>query len=151
ASAARMRLIEGLFAAGDRPLLGIDARKAPPEKSMYLSVVARAKIHVERDGAFHVTEPTAKDDPLRLRPALDHLVNRIELARGDRVRVDALLAGLRVPPFGVRSGVAPLLLAILLRTRGHELAIYENGTFLHRFGASDFLRLTKVPGVFEIQ
>ena len=37
AAAARMRLIEGLFTASDRPALGIDADKSPPEKSMYLS------------------------------------------------------------------------------------------------------------------
>ena len=151
AAAARMRLIEGLFEAGDRPFLGIDARKAPPEKSMYLSVVAKGKVHVEEDGAFHVVEPIAKQDPLRLRPALDHLILRIESARGDRVQVADLLSGLRQRPYGVRTGVSPLLLAILLRTRAHELAVYEHGTFLHRFGHTDFLRLTKAPAAFEIQ
>jgi hypothetical protein len=40
AAAARMRLIEGLFTSGDKPLFGMDAEKAPPEKSMYLSVFA---------------------------------------------------------------------------------------------------------------
>ena len=39
AAAARMRLIEGLFEAGNQHLLGIDPKKSPPEKSMYLSVI----------------------------------------------------------------------------------------------------------------
>ena len=51
----------------------------------------------------------------------------------------------------MRAGVAPLLLAIILRTRAHQLAVYEHGTFLHYFGPSDFLRLTKSPAAFEIQ
>jgi hypothetical protein len=151
AAGARMRLIEGLFSAGDRPYLGIDPVKAPPEKSMYLSVIQKGGIHVERGQTFRVVEPTPKYDPLRLRPALDRLIEQIEKSRGDCVPVDRLLSSLRQQPYGVRSGVAPLLLAILLRTRAHELAVYEHGTFLHRFGASDFLRLTKAPAAFEIQ
>lgn len=151
AAAARMRLIEGLFSAGDRAFLGIDAAKAPPEKSMYLSVIAKGSVHVKEGDSYRVAEPSAKSDPLRMRPALDHLIEQIERARGGRVSVDVLLASLKQQPYGVRAGVAPLLLAILLRTRAHELAIYDQGTFLHRFGPTDFLRLTKAPSTFEIQ
>jgi hypothetical protein len=151
ASAARMRLIEGLFNAGDRPLLGIDADKAPPEKSMYLSVLAKGRVHVQEGGTYQIVEPSATRDTLRLRPSLERLIERLESARGDRVPAAELLESLRHPPYGVRAGVSPLLLAILLRTRAHELAVYEHGTFLHRFGPSDFLRLTKNPAVFEIQ
>lgn len=62
-----------------------------------------------------------------------------------------MLTSLQDRPYGVRKGLRPLLLAIVLRTRSHELAIYENGTFLHKFGPSEFLRLTKAPATFEIQ
>jgi hypothetical protein len=82
---------------------------------------------------------------------LTQLIDTIESARGDRVPVVSLLEGLRQPPFGVRAGVAPLLLAIVLCTRSHELAVYDQGTFLHCFGPADFLRLTKSPAAFEIQ
>ena len=150
AAAARMRLIEGLFTASDRPVLGIDPDKSPPEKSMYLSVLQKGGVHVQRGDRFALTEP-GDVDPLRLRPALAQLIETIESARGDRVPVASLLEELRQPPFGVRAGVAPLLLAIVLCTRSHELAVYDQGTFLHRFGPTDFLRLTKSPATFEIQ
>jgi hypothetical protein len=149
ASAARMRLVEGLFKAADRPLLGFDPVKSPPEKSMYLSVLKRGGVHIEANGRFSVVEPEA--DPLNLRPAMDRMVELIAAGKGGRVAVPSLLEGVRSSPWGVRAGVSPLLLAILLQTRGHELAVYEQGTFLHRFGPSDFLRLTKVPANFEIQ
>ena len=151
AAAARMRLIEGLFKAGDKPFLGIDPQKSPPEKSMYLSVVARGRVHVEDDNGFKVVEPDPDHDPLRLRPALDHLVRQIAEAHGQRLPVTRLLASLKNRPYGVRNGLRPLLLAILLQTRSHEVAVYENGTFFHKFGPSDFLRLTKAPATFEIQ
>ena len=150
ASAARMRLIEGLFTASDQPLLGLDPVKAPPEKSMYLSVLQKGAIHVQKGDRFVVVEPKDQD-PLRLRPALDKIVGAIEDAGGDCVSALSLLNALQDKPFGVRAGVAPLLLAIVLCTRAHELAVYENGTFLHRFGPTDFLRLTKSPATFEIQ
>lgn len=151
ASAARMRLIQGIFAASDQPMLGIDPKKAPPERSMYLSVLANGGVHVPLGESYVLVEPSKKADKLRLRPALDCLTDQIASGNGDRVNVEVLFEQLRRPPYGVRNGVAPLLLAILLRTRAHELAVYENGTFLHRFGASDFLRLTKAPATFELQ
>ena len=151
AAAARMRLIEGLFQASDQPDLGIDPKKSPPEKSMYLSVLAKGRVHVPENNRFKVTEPAPNHDPLRLRPALDYLVKQMSGAGGERVPVTRLLASLKRRPYGVRDGLGPLLLAIILRTRNHELAIYENGTFLHEFGPSGFLRLTKAPATFEIQ
>jgi hypothetical protein len=150
AAAARMRLIEGLFNASDQPFLGIDPDKAPPEKSMYLSVLQKGCVHVQQGESYEIVEP-GKHDPLRLRPALNQLLSTITDAQGGRVAVPSLLRKLKESPLGVRAGVAPLLLAIVLRTRAHELAVYEHGTFLHRFGPSDFLRLTKAPAAFEIQ
>ena len=151
AAAARMRLIEGLFNASDQPLLGIDPNKSPPEKSMYLSVITKGAVHVPDGDGFKIVEPDPAHDPLNLRPVLDYLVKQIVEAHGDRLPVTSVLASLRNRPFGIRNGLGPLLLAIVLQTRSHELAIYENGTFLHKFGPSDFLRLTKAPATFEIQ
>ena len=151
AAAARMRLIEGLFQASNRPFLGIDPNKSPPEKSMYLSVIAKGRVHVPDSDGFKVVEPDPDHDPLRLRPALDYLVKQIAEARGKRLPVTTLLASLKNRPYGVRKGLGPLLLAVILQTRSHEVAIYENGTFLHEFGPSDFLRLTKAPATFQIQ
>ncbi len=151
AAAARMRLIEGIFLFADRRMLGIDEDRAPPEKSMYLSVLSTGHIHREEKGRFFIDEPPDDRDPLRLRPAISKIMNVLESAKGGRIGVDRLFAELRAQPFGVRDGVSPLLLAIVLSTRSHEIAVYENGTFLHKFGPSDFLRLTKQPEAFECQ
>lgn len=150
AAAARMRLIERLYQSAEAPDLGMDPDKAPPEKSIYLSVLKAGGIHVPTDASFAVTLPSL-NDPLQLGPALEALRTCIEAGQGDRVGVVELFQHLRRPPYGVRDGVAPLLLAILLRTNAHELAVYEHGTFLHRFGPSDFQRLIKGPHYFEVQ
>lgn len=151
ASAARLRLVERMFASADAPSLGIDQDKAPPEKSMYLSVLSAGKVHREEMGQFVLAEPSEHDDPLHLRPALTQIVDLLEQANGRRVAVTEILDVLQSPPYGVRPGVAPLLLAITMVAHAHEIAIYENGTFLQRFNAHDFLRLTKQPSAFEAQ
>ena len=151
ASAARLRLVERMFASADAPSLGIDQDKAPPEKSMYLSVLSAGKVHREEMGQLVLAEPPGHDDPLHLRPALTQIVDLLEQANGRRVAATEILDVLQSPPYGVRPGVAPLLLAITMVAHAHEIAMYENGTFLQQFNAHDFLRLTKQPSAFEAQ
>ena len=151
ASAARLRLIEHMFSAADEPLLGIQPGKAPPEKSMYLSVLSAGKIHREEANRFILGEPPEGDDPLRLRPALAQILTLLEQGNGHRVAVTRIFDVLQSRPYGVRAGVAPLLLAIVAVARAHEVAVYEHGTYLPRFDSADFLRLIKQPEAFEFQ
>lgn len=152
AAAARMRLLEGLFQAVERPYFGIDPVKAPPEKSMYLSVVRKGELHPEADGGHVLKLPRPGDqDPLNLAPALDAILDLLEARAGRRVEVSEIFALLKSRPFGVRDGVAPLLLALVLKARGHEIAVYENGTFRATFRDADFMRLIKAPTAFALQ
>ena len=151
ASAARLRLVERMFASADAPSLGIDQGKAPPEKSMYLSVLSAGNVHREEMGQLILAEPSEHADPLHLRPALTQIVVLLEQADGRRVAVTEILDVLQSPPYGVRAGVAPLLLAITMVAHVHEIAVYENGTFLQQFNAHDFHRLTKQPSAFKAQ
>ncbi|WP_420469871.1 hypothetical protein [Brevundimonas sp. FT23042] len=149
AASARMRLIEGLLTHGDQPLFGIDAGKAPPEKSMYLSVFGAGGLHVSQGEAWAVVEPEV--DALNVMPAIREIETLLDRSGGGRVAVRDLLDRLAEPPWGVRAGVSPLLLAVVLKMRGHEIALYENGTFLAAFGGPDIMRLIKRPELFELQ
>lgn len=150
AAAARMRLIEGLFASPDQPLFGIDPKKAPPEKSMFLSVIARGRLQ-RREGDRLLLALPREEDPLGLLPALTEIETLLGAALGGRVGVKSILDRLAEPPFGVRAGVALLLLAIVLKLRSHELAIYEHGTFRATFDGPDFVRVVKAPDSFDLQ
>ncbi|RWC99751.1 MAG: hypothetical protein EOS58_31760 [Mesorhizobium sp.] len=150
AASARMRLIEGMFRHDRLPLFGIDPTKAPPEKSMYLSIFGKGGIHVDTGSGFELREHP-KDDRLRLGPAMDRMVFLIRQGLGGRVSIKDILDDLRLPPYGVRDGLSPLLLATVLKIHGHELAMYESGTFIASFGPLDFLRLIKAPATFEVQ
>lgn len=152
AAAARMRLIEGLFAAPEAPYFGIDPAKAPPEKSMFLSVVERGGLQTPAPGGGLTFALPAKDaDPLHLRPALALIEHLLDANQGEKIGVGEIFDRLAARPYGVRAGVAPLLLAVVLKLRAHEVAVYENGTFRSSFTGEDFIRLIKGPDTFALQ
>jgi len=151
ASAARMRLIEGILERADQPLLGMDPKKKPPEMSMYLSVLRGGGLHVETPDDWRLTLPETERDALRLLPCLKGIGNYIEQRPDQRIPVSDLLELLASPPFGVREGLAMALLAVYSALNVQELAFYEDGTFLREVTGAEFLRLSKVPGSFELQ
>lgn len=152
AAAARMRLIEGLFATPEAPYFGIDAAKAPPEKSMFLSVVEGGRLQTPSPaGGLTFGTPPEGDDPLNLRPALHFIDGLLDENHGEKIVVARIFERLAARPYGVRAGVAPLLLAVVLKLRAHEIAVYENGTFRSTFSGEDFIRLIKGPETFALQ
>ena len=151
ASTARLRLIGRMLSAAQDPLLGMDPQKAPPEKSMYLSVLSAGNVHRWEQGSLVLDEPPEDADTLRLRPALTQILTTLEQANGHRVQVSKIFESLQDRPFGIRPGVVPLLLAIELAAHSHEIAVYENGTFQPEFGSHDFMRLVKQPQAFDVQ
>lgn len=152
AARARMLLIEGMFQSSDKPLLGMDPNKKPPEMSMYRSVLLASKIHVETDnGDWRLQEPPDKDDPCRLRPGISRLMKILESNPDRRISAAQMFETLRRPPYGIRDGILPILLVLVLLQHQHEVALYENGTFLSQVDSLEILRLTKAPETFELQ
>jgi hypothetical protein len=68
-----------------------------------------------------------------------------------RVPVSELVSLLRMPPFGLRDGLFPIILAVVAIVEEREIAFYENGTFLSEIDSEAFLRMTKAPERFDLQ
>ncbi|KXJ97957.1 MAG: hypothetical protein UZ17_ACD001002847 [Acidobacteria bacterium OLB17] len=151
AAAARMRLIERVFKHPREPFMGMDPDKKPPEMSIYLSLFKNGGLHRESDGEFKVTTPVAGADICNLHPAFDRIRQFLEGRPDKRVSVSRLYAELRKPPFGVRGGIIPILLAVFGVVNEQDIAFYENGVFLRHVTGFDFMRLIKDPDTFEIQ
>ena len=151
AAAARMRLIERILENGPEHLLGMDEKSTPPEMSMYLSVLKRAGLHRKVGDGWALVEPTEKEDSCRVRPVLARITEILEEANDSRVRVSALFETLKEAPYGVRDGLAPLLLAVFAAIQERDVAFYSDGGFLRNITGHDFQRLTKAPETFEIQ
>jgi hypothetical protein len=151
ASAARMRLIERIFGSGSEHLLGMDEKGKPPEMSMYLSVLKKAGLHRKMNDGWALSEPPPEDDPCRVRPVFTRITEILEEEGDGRVCVADLFEELRKPPFGVRDGLAPLLLAVFAAIREQDVAFYSDGSFLRNVTGHEFQRLVKAPESFEVQ
>lgn len=151
AAAARMRLLERMLNQSSSEFLGMDAARKPPEMSIYLSALRRSKVHRFNGRKWTIAAPVPSADPCRLSPALRRLMEILDSKPDERVSVVKLLDELRRPPFGIRDGLLPILVVILLVEHERELALYENGTFLSHVGPEEILRLSKRPSVFDLQ
>jgi len=151
AAAARTRLIENIFTSASKPFLGMNAEKTPPEMSIYLSILRKGGLHREIDGKPRLIEPHVKQDACRVRPALRRIKTLLEENRDSRVRVSEIFAELRNPPYGIRDGLSPLLLALFAVLNEQFVAFYDSGAFMREMAGLDLIRLAKVPELFEIQ
>jgi len=154
-ASARMRLCERLFEHSNKPLLGMDEEKRPPEMSMYMSVLHEAGLHVKVEGTsdWVVCLPGEAYDNShgRVLPAMNAIHTVLSSKRNSRVPVLDIFEALRSSPYGVKDGLIPLLLAVFAVIHEQELAFYEDGAFIPRITGSNYLRLIKAPETFEVQ
>ena len=151
AAGARSRVIEGMLLKGDQQFLGMDSEKRPPEMSIYLSLLLEGRVHRKQRDRWTIGRPSNGDDPCHLVPILEQIVSILEEDPAARVPVDKLFEALRRQPFGARDGILPILLVIVLIEHQHEIALFEDGTFLSHVGPEEILRLTKAPQTFALQ
>ena len=150
ATAARMRLIEAMFDGHTKEALGLPLDRTPPEMSMYMSVLKNTGIHHKEEGVWQLGVPTGVDT-CGMAPCMNKLRDIIEKKPDERISIQAIVAEMRRPPYGLREGIIPILLAVLAISMEKDVAVYENGTFLREVGKEAFLRMTKDPALFDIQ
>ncbi|WGM45836.1 hypothetical protein KOAAANKH_00700 [Brevundimonas sp. NIBR10] len=149
AARARSLLIEALSIKSAEPLLGLDETHMPPEMAIYRSLIEAGGLHVQRDGQWSVGLPDR--DVLHLAPTLLRIGELLKAEEDRHVPFLELAEALRLPPYGVRDGVFPLMLAIYLAIHWHHTAVYEDGTYLEQVGAPEFARMLKESEHFSIQ
>lgn len=147
---ARQRLIERMFDHEHDPELGFKAGKNPPERALYLSLLRRGRVHRQEHDGWVIMPPPADDDPLRLLPALEAVEERLK-GDTDRVPLADLYGLIEGHRYGVRRGLAPLILAIKLVSAGHRVALFERGTYCTRLDGAAFMRILKAPEHFALQ
>lgn len=151
AAAARIRLIERMFENPSAAFLGMNPDHAPPEMSMYLSILRHSGVHREKNETWSIIEPHYKSDRCNLLPTFRRIRQLLEQEPHTRINVAQLFDELRKPPYGVRNGLIPLLLTIFALAHEGDVAFYKDGVFLREMNGESMLVLTKAPSRFEIQ
>lgn len=144
AAAGRRMLIEHILANGNEERLGI--KGFGPEYAMYASMVERLGFHQTVGGQPKLVEPTDKE-----LPGWTAIVGRMRELQGEPISVADLERILHAPPFGLKNGIIPVVLALLSVLHRDSISMYRDGTFIPEFAAEHFEVMIKRPQKFALR
>lgn len=130
--------------------LGIEG--SPPELSMYYSLLERPGLHVETrpgSGVFRYTDLREHENAAWR--ALGEIVDDLLGTAGAPLSLNRIVEEWKKPPFGLKAGVLPILLAQVLLSREDELALYEGDMFVPELSAPILERMSKEPKIYSVR
>ncbi len=155
---ARRELLEALLVNTAKPRLGLMGDG--PEVSMYASVLLNTGIHREEESRQEF--PSSRDaveSTWVVSPPRDAGVaavwSAVEAfclqATTEPRSIDELYRMIEAPPYGVKRGIIPVILAAVLIYHNDDVSVYRDGTFLPTLGGEHFEILVKQPGRFAVK
>ncbi|BBC26830.1 hypothetical protein [Pseudanabaena sp. ABRG5-3] len=142
-------LIQAMLDHGDRPQLGLTGNS--PEVSIYTSVLGKTKIHRIKNGVWGFYPPSSSDTKSDVK-YIWKVIEKFCLESLETPRTIAeLYTILDAPPYGVKRGVIPILLAAVLLDHVDDVSVYKDGTFIPVLGSEHFELLVKHPQRFAVK
>ncbi len=139
---ARRQLIEAMIECSNQEKLGLVGYG--PEVTIYYSLLAETGIHKQEN--FY---PPSKQSGVE---TLWQAIEKFCLAAKDKPQnLAQLYEILAAPPYGVKQGVIPILLAAILLYHLDDVGIYQDGTFVPILGIEHFELLLKNPSRFAVK
>ena len=144
---ARNKLMAAMLLHSDKEELGFDPSKYPPEKSIYRSFLKQSGFHRKLKGEWRFSAPTDE----KLKAVWDHIELFLDSTELAAKSLDDLRQELTAAPYGVKEGVIPVLLLLVILIHQSEISVYEDGTYTPYFAVEQAERLVKRPDVFTVQ
>ncbi len=143
---ARRQLIEALIENSGVEKLGLEGYG--PEVTMYHSLLGETRIHREEDGYWDIYPPEKGSGVWTLWQAVDKFC----LAAKEKPQtLDRLYQKLANPPYGIKQGMIPILIAAVLIYHLDDVGVYQDGTFIPLLGIEHFELLLKDPSRFAVK
>ena len=146
---ARKKVILGVLERSDQPHLGFDAGAKTPFASIYRTVLNRTGLHCKRRGGWRFAEPSEITD-VGLKEVWGAL-ERFFADPGEDKSPALLIADLQSPPYGVRYGVIPLLVASALKAFGQAVVIRHEGAYIPDVLASHIEDFCANPDSYTVE
>ncbi|MDD5037625.1 MAG: hypothetical protein PHE55_23090, partial [Methylococcaceae bacterium] len=148
ANTGRKRLLTAMLAAPHEESLGI--AKTPAEKSLYLSLLKESGLHRVEAGllGFH---PPHKPDRCHLIPAWNAMTKLLGDGGERQIPLPEIYAKLKGRPFGIMSGVLPVLIIAYLLAARREVALYQEGAFCEALTIEQAELLCRRPELFALE
>lgn len=138
-------LIQAMLDHSDRLQLGLTGNS--PEVSIYTSVLNSTKIHRQENEVWGFYPPSYAP----MQPVWEAIENFCLESLEKPRTIDQLYAILDAPPYGVKRGVVPILLAAVWLHHMDDVSIYKDGTFIPVLGSEHFELLVKHPQRFAVK
>jgi hypothetical protein len=143
---ARRELITAMIENSEQEVLGLSGNG--PEVSMYYSLLSETGIHRQEEGDWGIYPPQKNAGILSLWQAVeDFCLNAYDKAQ----TLDKLYHQLANPPYGIKQGVIPVLIAAVVLHHVDDVGVYQEGTFIPILGAEHFELLVKDPSRFAVK
>ncbi|MEQ8756888.1 MAG: hypothetical protein RID09_25665 [Coleofasciculus sp. G1-WW12-02] len=143
---ARRELIEAMLENAEVEKLGLTGYG--PEVAMYYSLLGETGIHRQEEDGWGFYPPEKNSDVWTVWQAIEGF----QTAANDQQKpLDQLYQKLEAPPFGVKQGSIPVLLAAVLLYHTDDVGVYKDGTFIPILGSEHFELLVKDPSRFAVK
>ena len=142
-STALNRLLHAMTANEYKERLGLEGWK--PERAIYEAVIGKHGVHKRAGGGYRFSRPDS-----RLRAAWNAALSQMRKTQ-KAVALPEIYRIWKMPPYGIKDGVMPILALLIILARRDGLAVYEHGTYVPRINASLAERLVKNPGHFSLK
>jgi len=142
-------LIQAMLDHSDHPQLGLTGNS--PEVSIYISVLNSTKIHRQEDEQESDVWGFYPPRYAPMQPVWEAIENFCLESLEKPRTIDQLYAILDAPPYGVKHGVIPVLLAAVWLHHMDDVSVYKDGTFIPVLGSEHFELLVKHPQRFAVK
>lgn len=140
---ARKNLIKALVSDYDKPNLGFNNDKFPPEKTIYLALLKKTGIH----------QDTTLSQPIDTSfiTLWDTCINFVNEAKSTRISISVLIERLSKRPLKLRQGFIDFWVPIFLFICKDDFALYNENGYIPDIDDETLFLISKQPKEFEIK
>jgi len=149
AIAAQKNLLRQMVQNAGQEKLGICGY--PAEGGLFDSILLKSGLYQKTEESWVFALPTEEKDCCRVLPVLHAAVKLLTENSGSPVGMNAVFKMWEAPPFGVKSGLLPVLGVALLLAHQNRLSFYREGIFQPRFTDLDIDYITKNADSIQVR
>ena len=146
---ARKKLVLGILERNGEPSLGFDREATIPDVTMYRTVLEKTGLYGFSASGWEWTAPEQLEDR-NLAEVWEMLKRFFEVAGTEKSPSKELFQELEFPPYGLRRGVMPILVAAGLQAFGRAVVIKREGKYLPDILASEIEEFCASPEKFTV-
>ena len=147
---AQNNLLRRMILNNGEPRLGI--QNFPSEGGLFATILESTGLYSNLNGSWHFVNPNNDESDLHnLYSMWSDASNFLKENASRNVAVSELFKLWHAPPYGVKTGLFPILVVAFILSNLNKLAIYRNELFRARFDDVDVEYLAKDPSFIQVR